>query len=63
MMGERVFLFKPAEKTGERRKFARPFHGPYRIMEVGENTAKIRRVDKQKVNPSWWHKSDCGGVL
>ena len=41
--GERVFLFKPAEKTGEARKFARPFHGPYR---VGPNTAKIRRVDR-----------------
>ena len=30
--GERVFLFKPVEKTGEARKLAcRPFHGPYRI--------------------------------
>ena len=50
-MGERVFLFKPAEKMGERRKFARPFHGPYRIMEVGENTAKIRRVDQPEDEP------------
>ena len=41
-VGERVFLFKPAEKTGEKRKFARPIHGPYRIVEVGENTAKVR---------------------
>lgn len=44
--GERVFLYKPAEKTGEARKFARPFHGPYRIIDVDTNTAKIRRVDK-----------------
>ena len=29
--GERVFLFKPAEQTGARRKFARPFHGPYQL--------------------------------
>ena len=31
--GERVFLYKPAEKTGEARKLARPFHGPYRISD------------------------------
>ena len=43
--GERVFLYKPAEKTGENRKFARPFHGPYRVMEMSANTAKILRVD------------------
>ena len=44
--GERVFLYKPVDKTGEARKFARPFHGPYRVTELGSNTAKIRRVDK-----------------
>ena len=45
-VGERVFLFKPAEKTGKRRKFARPFHGPYRVVELDVNDAKIRRVDR-----------------
>jgi hypothetical protein len=49
--GERVFLFKPAEKTGAARKFARPFHGPYRIAELGTNTAKIRRVDQPEEEP------------
>lgn len=49
--GERVFLFKPAEVTGERRKLARPFHGPYRLLEVGPNTAKIRRVDRPEEEP------------
>lgn len=43
--GERVFLYKPAEKTRKARKFARPFHGPYRIMELESNTAKLRHVD------------------
>ena len=32
--GERVFLFKPAEQTGVKRKMARPFHRPYRLVEV-----------------------------
>ena len=44
--GDRAFLFKPAEKTGELRKLARPFHGPYRIIWMDVNTAHIRRVDK-----------------
>ena len=44
--GDRAFLFKPAEKTGELRKLARPFHGPYRIIRMDVNRAHIRRVDK-----------------
>ena len=49
--GERVFLLKPAEQTGARRKFARPFHGPYRLLEVGTNTARICPVDKPESEP------------
>jgi hypothetical protein len=49
--GERVFLLKPAEQTGARRKFARPFHGPYRLVEVDVNTAKIRPVDRPGSEP------------
>ena len=45
--GERVFLYKPAEKTGEARKLARPFHGPYRIT----NTATIIRVGQPEEEP------------
>ena len=40
--GKRVFLYKPAEKTGHARKFARAFHGPYRIVELTSCNAKIR---------------------
>ena len=45
-VGDRVFLFKPADKTGPTRKFARPYHGPFRVVEMNVNTAKIRRVDR-----------------
>ncbi len=45
-VGERVFLFKPAEKTGPARKLARPFHGPYRVVKMDTNTAHVRRVDR-----------------
>ena len=51
VVGERVFLFKPAEKTGESRKLARPFHGPYRVIKLGTNTARIHRVDKPWEEP------------
>ena len=45
-VGDRVFLFKPADKSGPLRKFARPYHGPYRVVEMDCNTAQIRHVDK-----------------
>lgn len=44
-VGERVFVFMPAEKTGKNRKFAHPYHGPYPVMEVNESNAKVVRVD------------------
>ena len=40
--------FKPAEKTG---KLARAYHGPYRIIELETNTARIRRIDKPNEDP------------
>ena len=46
--GERVFLFKPAEQTGA---FA---NGPYRLVEVGTNTARICPVDKVSQHLSRW---------
>ena len=45
-VGERVFLFKPAERTGENRKLARAYHGPYRVIQLTPNNAHIRRTVK-----------------
>ena len=45
-VGDRVFLFKPADKTGPARKFARAYHGPFRVIEMDSNTAKIQPVDR-----------------
>ena len=41
-----MFLLKPAEKTGEGRKLARAYHGPYRVVKLADNNAHIRRVDR-----------------
>ena len=49
--GDRVFLYKPAAKSGKAHKFARPFHGPYRILEVTTNDAKIQPVDRPQSEP------------
>ena len=46
VVGERVFLYKLSVRTGEARKLARPFHGPYRIVLLDTNTAQIRHIDR-----------------
>ena len=46
-----MFLFKPAEKTEESRKLTRPYHGPYRIVEITPNIASLCRVDKPHEEP------------
>ena len=51
LAGDRVFLLKPAEKTGEARKLSRPYHGPYRVVEVNANDTYIHRVDTPQEEP------------
>ncbi len=36
----------PAAKSGKSRKFARPFHGPYRVIELSNNNAKVIPIDQ-----------------
>ena len=50
--GERVFLFKPVEQTGAKRKMGTTFPWPIQTgIEVGPNTAKICPVDKPGSEP------------
>lgn len=44
-MGDRVFVIKPATKTGRTRKFVRPFEGPYRVIATYDN-GDVCLVDK-----------------
>ena len=44
---ERVFLYKAAKKTGDARKLACPFQGPYRIADMDSNTATMYRLDAE----------------
>ena len=50
-VGDRVFLYVPSAKTGKAHKFARPFHGPYRVLEVTSNDARIVPVHTPKAEP------------
>ena len=45
-VGDRAFLLQPEKQTGAARKFARAYHGPYRILTVTENNAHLCRVDQ-----------------
>ena len=50
-VGGRVFLYKPAAKSGKAYQFACPYYGPYRIVELTTNDAKICPVDKPSEEP------------
>ena len=45
-VGDRVFVYMPTAKSTKAHKFARPFYGPYRILQVFETGAEVRPVDR-----------------
>ena len=50
-IGDRVFVYMPAAKACKAYKFARPFHGPYRIVERSETGVVVRPVDRPQADP------------
>jgi len=50
-VGDRVFVHMPGDVRGKAWKFARPFHGPYRILELTPTNASVRLVDKPQDAP------------
>ena len=44
-VGDRVMVFMPAEVRGKNRKLVRPFHGPYRVLNLTPTNAEVRLVD------------------
>ena len=45
-IGDRVMVFMPSEKKGTTWKLARPFYGPYRIVNLIPTNAKVHIIDK-----------------
>ena len=48
VLGERVFVYMPSAKQGKAHKFARPFRGPYRILQLYDNGAEVKLMMTQK---------------
>lgn len=50
-VGDRVFVYTPSEKTGKAYKFACPFIGPYKVLELYDNGVKLMRISKPNSQP------------
>lgn len=49
-LGDLVYLYDPSVKKGLSKKLARPWSGPYRVIEIkGPVTYKIRKLNTRKV--------------
>ena len=44
-VGDRVMVYMPGEVKGKVWKFARPYHGPYRLLSLTPTNAEVRLVD------------------
>ena len=47
-VGQRVMVHMPSEVQGKTWKFARPFHGPFRVLSLTPTNAEVRLVDEPK---------------
>ena len=47
-LGKRVIVHMPSEVQGRTSKFARPFHGPFRILGLTPTNAEVRLVDEPR---------------
>ena len=45
-VGDRVMVYMPGEVKGKVWKFARPYHGPYRLLSLTPTNAEVRLVDR-----------------
>ena len=50
-VGDRVMVLVPTEAKGEKRKLARPFHGPFQVLTVTPTNVEVRLVDDPKAAP------------
>ena len=46
MVEQRVMVCMPTEIQGKTLKFARPFHGPFRIISLTATNAEVQLVDE-----------------
>ena len=49
--GDRVMVLMPSDTTGKNRKLARPYHGPYRIVNLTATNAEVTLIEYPKDPP------------
>ena len=47
-VGQRVLVHMPTELQGKTWKFARPFHGPFRIVSLTPTNAEVKLIDEPR---------------
>ena len=45
-IGDRVMVFMPSDVTGKDRKLARPYHGPFRIIDLTRTNAEVQLIGR-----------------
>jgi len=45
-VGDRVFAYTPAKKTGKAYKFAYPYKSPYQVIQLYDNGAQVKLVSE-----------------
>ena len=50
-VGSQVMVFMPQDVTDRDRKLALPHHGPYRVLDVQQHTAKVIPIDQPNSEP------------
>ena len=48
VIGDRVMVYMPGSVKGKAWKFARPYHGPYRVLAVTPTNVEVKLVDQPK---------------
>ena len=43
-----MHIYMPSEVQGKAWKLARPFHGPYRVIDLTPNNAEVSLIDQPK---------------
>ena len=52
-VGDCVIVYMPSANKGKAHKFARPFLGPFRVIELAANDAKVCPVNRPKADPTF----------
>ena len=50
-VGDVVFVYFPAKKSGKVYKFARPFQGPYVVQKLFDNEVQVKKIGRSRCKP------------